>query len=75
MGMPDQTFFVRQIAREIRTSVGSVQRELETLSEVGLLDRTMIGRQRLDSGSTPIKLLHQFALRGGLEVDQHVVSS
>jgi predicted nucleotidyltransferase len=44
-GKPDQTFFVRQIAREIGTSVGSVQRELETLSEVGLLNRTTIGRQ------------------------------
>jgi predicted nucleotidyltransferase len=44
-GMPDQTFFVRQIAREIGTSVGSVQRELETLSEVGLLNRTTVGRQ------------------------------
>lgn len=44
-GVPDQTFFVRQIARQIGTSVGSVQRELETLSEVGLLDRTAIGRQ------------------------------
>ena len=44
-GMPDQIFFVRQIAREIGTSVGSVQRELETLSEVGLLNRTTIGRQ------------------------------
>ncbi|MEI9979947.1 MAG: nucleotidyltransferase domain-containing protein [Edaphobacter sp.] len=44
-GMPDQTFFVRQIAREIGTSVGSVQRELETLSEVGLLNQTTIGRQ------------------------------
>jgi uncharacterized protein len=44
-GMPDQTFFVRQIARQIGTSVGSVQRELETLSEVGLLNRTAIGRQ------------------------------
>ncbi len=44
-GKPDQTFFIRQIAREIGTSVGSVQRELETLSEVGLLNRTTIGRQ------------------------------
>lgn len=44
-GKSDQTFFVRQISREIETSVGSVQRELETLSEVGLLNRTTIGRQ------------------------------
>jgi predicted nucleotidyltransferase len=44
-GMPDQVFFVRQIAREIGTSVGSVQRELETLLEVELLNRTTTGRQ------------------------------
>lgn len=44
-GEPGQTFFVRQIAREVRTSVGSVQRELETLSKLGLLEWTTIGRQ------------------------------
>jgi predicted nucleotidyltransferase len=44
-GIPDQTFFVRQIARQIGTSVGSVQRELETLSEFGLIDRSTLGRQ------------------------------
>src|ERR1039458_2232370 len=44
-GMPDQTFFVRQIARRIGTSVGPVQRELKTLSEVGLIDRSTVGRQ------------------------------
>ena len=27
-GAPDETFFVRQIARQIETSVGTVQREL-----------------------------------------------
>jgi uncharacterized protein len=44
-GVPDQTFFVRQIARQIGTSVGSVQRELETLSEFGLIERSALGRQ------------------------------
>jgi DNA-binding MarR family transcriptional regulator len=44
-GIPDQTFFVRQIARQIGTSVGSVQRELETLSQFGLIDRSTLGRQ------------------------------
>lgn len=44
-GKPDETFFIRQISREIGTSVGSVQRELETLLEVGLLNRTTVGRQ------------------------------
>ena len=42
---PDQTFFVRQIARETGISVGSIQRELETLSQVGLIERSKSGHQ------------------------------
>jgi predicted nucleotidyltransferase len=44
-GAPDASFFVRQIAREVDTSAGSVQRELETLSHFGLLERSVVGRQ------------------------------
>ena len=44
-GVPDEVFFLRQIARQIGTSVGSVQRELETLTGFGLLNRTVLGRQ------------------------------
>ncbi|HWZ50249.1 MAG TPA: nucleotidyltransferase domain-containing protein [Granulicella sp.] len=44
-GMPDQAFFVRQIARQTGTSVGTVQRELETLSQSGLIARSMSGMQ------------------------------
>lgn len=44
-GHPDQAFFVRQIARETAVSVGSVQRELEALAEVGLIERSMSGHQ------------------------------
>jgi len=44
-GHPDETFFVRQIARQIETSVGTVQRELETLSGIGLVDRSASGKQ------------------------------
>jgi predicted nucleotidyltransferase len=44
-GHPDEAFFVRQIAREIGTSVGTVQRELETLSGIGLVDRSTSGKQ------------------------------
>jgi DNA-binding MarR family transcriptional regulator len=44
-GHPDQSFFVRQIARETRVSVGSVQRELEALAEVGLIKRSQSGHQ------------------------------
>jgi len=44
-GSPDETFFVRQIAREIKTSVGTLQRELATLSRLNLVERSVIGRQ------------------------------
>jgi uncharacterized protein len=44
-GMPDQAFFTRQIARQVGTSVGTVQRELETLSQIGLIERSATGMQ------------------------------
>ena len=44
-GQPEQTFFVRQIAREVSMSAGSVQRELEALAQVGLLVRSRSGHQ------------------------------
>jgi predicted nucleotidyltransferase len=44
-GMPDQSFFTRQIARQIDTSAGTVQRELETLSQLGLIERSASGKQ------------------------------
>jgi predicted nucleotidyltransferase len=44
-GIPDRSFYVREIARQIDTSVGTVQRELKALSDVGLIDRSMRGKQ------------------------------
>jgi predicted nucleotidyltransferase len=44
-GMPDQAFFTRQIARQVGTSVGTVQRELEMLSQIGLIERSATGMQ------------------------------
>jgi len=44
-GHPDEKFYVRQIARDSGTSVGTVQRELETLFQTGLIVRSMSGRQ------------------------------
>jgi uncharacterized protein len=44
-GTPDETFFTRQIARQIGTSAGTVQRELETLSHFGLIERSATGMQ------------------------------
>ena len=42
-GRVDQSFYVRQIAREVHASVGAVQRELETLTKVGLIVRKPVG--------------------------------
>ena len=44
-GHPDETFFVREISRKAATSVGTVQRELESLSHLGLITRSSSGRQ------------------------------
>lgn len=39
-GVPDETFFVRQIARQVETSAGTVQPELVLLADVGLIKRS-----------------------------------
>ncbi len=44
-GRADQSFYTRQIAREVDASVGAVQRELETLAKIGLIVRTSSGNQ------------------------------
>jgi predicted transcriptional regulator len=44
-GWHDKAFYVRQIARHVHTSAGSVRRELEKLAAVGLIIRTSIGNQ------------------------------
>src|SRR6201987_2954491 len=44
-GHADQSFYTRQIAREVDASVGAVQRELENLSKVGLIVRNSVGSQ------------------------------
>ena len=44
-GRADQSFYTRQIAREVDASVGAVQRELENLSKVGLIIRSSVGSQ------------------------------
>lgn len=44
-GRSDQSFYTRQIAREVKASIGTVQRELENLSRVGLIIRNSVGNQ------------------------------
>jgi predicted nucleotidyltransferase len=43
---PDQSFYYRQLTRELNgLSVGTLQRELGTLSRLGLIERSMVGKQ------------------------------
>jgi predicted nucleotidyltransferase len=44
-GTPDKAFFVRELARQVEVSVGSVQRELVTLADAGLVVRSETGNQ------------------------------
>ena len=45
-GHPDQSFYYRQITRQLtEISVGTLQRELDTLSRLGLVDRKTLGKQ------------------------------
>jgi len=44
-GRADQSFYTREIAREVDASVGAVQRELENLCKVGLILRKSVGSQ------------------------------
>jgi hypothetical protein len=44
-GQHDKAFYVRQIARHVHASAGSVRRELEKLAAVDLIIRTSIGNQ------------------------------
>lgn len=43
---PHQSFYYRQLTRELKDlSVGTVQRELDTLSQLGLIERSVLGKQ------------------------------
>jgi hypothetical protein len=44
-GHPEQSFYLRQIARHIRASAGAVQRDITQLSKAGLINRTPVGSQ------------------------------
>jgi uncharacterized protein len=44
-GRPDETFYVREIARTTGGALGAVQRELQALVGAGILERSVRGRQ------------------------------
>jgi predicted nucleotidyltransferase len=45
LGAPDESFFLRQIARQTGTSAGTARRELNLLAETGLIARSVLGSQ------------------------------
>ncbi len=42
---PEETFYLRQVVREVRAGLGAVQRELRHLTKAGILVRTARGRE------------------------------
>ncbi len=44
-GQTDQQFYLRQIAREVNSGIGALQRELRQLTDAGLILRRKIGNQ------------------------------
>ena len=42
---PDESFYLRQIARMTGAGMGALQRELKQLSEAGIIQRSEIGQQ------------------------------
>jgi len=44
-GHPDESFYLRQLARMTGVGMGALQRELKQLSEAGIIVRSDIGRQ------------------------------
>jgi len=43
---PDQSFYYRQLTRALKgLSVGTLQRELDTLNHLGLIERSAVGKQ------------------------------
>jgi DNA-binding transcriptional ArsR family regulator len=42
---PDESFYLRQIARTTGAGMGALQRELKQLSEAGVIQRSEIGQQ------------------------------
>lgn len=65
-GRPDESFYLREIARLTGTGVGVLQRELKRLGQAGLIVRTVDGRQvyfRANRGSPVFEELRGLMLK------------
>jgi predicted nucleotidyltransferase len=72
-GHPDQSFYVREIARTLGSGQGAIQRELESLEKSGILVRATRGRQvfyQADSRSPIFEEIKSLVMKtvGGVQV-------
>jgi len=56
---PDESFYLRQIARTTGTGMGALQRELKQLSEAGVILRNEIGQQAFFKANGDCPVFHE----------------
>jgi len=56
---PDESFYLRQIARTTGTGMGALQRELKQLSEAGVILRNEIGQQAFFKANADCPVFHE----------------
>jgi predicted nucleotidyltransferase len=56
---PDESFYLRQIARMTGAGMGALQRELKQLSEAGIIQRSEIGQQAFFMANADCPVFHE----------------
>lgn len=56
---PDESFYLRQIARTTGAGMGALQRELKQLSEAGVIQRSEIGQQAFFKANADCPVFHE----------------
>jgi len=56
---PDESFYLRQIARTTGAGMGALQRELKLLSEAGVIQRSEIGQQAFFKANEDCPVFHE----------------
>jgi predicted nucleotidyltransferase len=56
---PDESFYLRQIARITGAGMGALQRELKQLSEAGIIQRNEIGQQTFFKANADCPVFHE----------------
>ena len=58
-GHPDESFYLRQIARATGAGMGSLQRELKQLTVAGVIQRSEIGQQAFFKANADCPVFHE----------------